>query len=206
MEKDLLTINQGERLILLARQAIEQGLHKKILQISGDLADEFSQRRGVFVTLHKKGELRGCIGFLQPIFPLSAAVSKAAHAAAFEDPRFPQLSAQEYPMIDVEVSVLTVPKELKLSPKSKDERVRECMKAVKIGTHGLIIEKGMNSGCLLPQVAPEQGWDAEEFLNYCCLKAGIASDSWKLPGCRISCFSAQIFCEAGGNVIERKTA
>ena len=166
-------------------------------------------KRGVFVTLEKivvtpdglrKRELRGCIGFPEPVLPLVEATIKAAIAAAFHDPRFTPLMQAELPSIVFEVSVLTKPELLKV------ENPKELPRKIKIGKHGLIIERGFFKGLLLPQVAVEYEWTEEEFLNQACLKAGLPSRTWMMPGTNVYVFGAQIFAELepNGEIIERK--
>lgn len=177
----------GKRLITLARQTIEAAFTKKPVDLTK--YKKYNQKRGVFVTLTKDGELRGCIGFVLPQFPLYDAVQRAARSAAFEDPRFPALEAEELGEIRVEVSVLTKPKILKVA------KPEEYIKAIKIGRDGLIIKHGFYSGLLLPQVPVEYGWNTETFLEHLCLKAGLPPTAWKEKGTTIESFQAEIFSE-----------
>ena len=160
------------------------------------------ESRGVFVTLEEypTHELRGCIGYPLPTKPLAEAVVDNMINAAFEDPRFEPVLEQELPKIVIEVSVLTVPELIKVKSSS------EFPNKVKVGEDGLIVKFGYNSGLLLPQVAPEQGWNSKEFLSHCCLKAGLPKDMWMSGNIAISKFQAQIFSEEkpGGKVIEKK--
>lgn len=142
----------------------------------------FLEKRGVFVTLHRRGELRGCIGYPLPYKPLGEAVVDNAIAAAFEDPRFPPVTAAELPELDIEISVLTVPQ--------KVERPDQ----VQVGRDGIIISKGFQRGLLLPQVPVEQGWDLGQYISYGCRKAGLAQDEWK-RGVGIEVFQASVFGE-----------
>ena len=146
-----------------------------------NLKDKLTQPRGVFVTINKQGELRGCIGFPEPVFPLGIALIKAARAAAFEDPRFEPLKEEELKDIEIEISVLTLPEKIKPDPD-----------LIKVGEDGLIVKKGINSGLLLPQVATEYNWSAEEFLSQTCVKAGLPRDAWKSSEIEIQKFQAQI--------------
>ncbi len=143
-----------------------------------------SEKRGIFVTLHKKGGLRGCIGYVVGIKPLNLAVIEMALAASQEDPRFPSVGKEEINDIEIEISVLSVP-----------EKVKNPSEIV-VGKDGLIIKKGFFQGLLLPQVAAEWGWDRETFLRHACMKAGLAPDSWKETGVEIFKFSAQVFSES----------
>ncbi|MFC1728227.1 TIGR00296 family protein [Nanoarchaeota archaeon] len=177
----MLTQEQGKKLISLARHSIETFLSKTELELND--YKEFSEKQGVFVTLKINGELRGCIGFTEPIFPLYNAIAKAARAAAFEDPRFPSLEKEELEKIKIELSVLTKPELI-----DKDY-------TIEVGKDGLIVQYGTYSGLLLPQVATEQGWDSETFLEQTCAKAGLPTDTWKDRDCKVYKFQAQIFEE-----------
>ena len=152
----------------------------------------FERPRGAFVTLleHPSEELRGWIGFAEPIFPLRAAIPRAAYAAATEDPRFPRVRSQELPRIVIEVSLLTEPSALTGSS------AEDLRRAVRVGRDGLIATGYGTSGLLLPQVAVEQGWDAAEFLEGICAKAGLPPGAWRDPRVRLSRFSAQVYRES----------
>jgi AmmeMemoRadiSam system protein A len=140
------------------------------------------EKRGAFVTLTRDGRLRGCIGYPLPIKPLAAAVAEMAVAAAFDDPRFEPVRAEELREIRIEISVLSLPVPI------DDPR------KVIVGRHGIIISKGSRKGLLLPQVPVEYGWDRETFLRHGCLKAGLSPDDWA-KGARIEVFEAQVFHE-----------
>ncbi len=139
------------------------------------------EKRGAFVSLHKGGDLRGCIGMIEARDPLHVTVRNMAIQAAFGDPRFRPLRPDELEDIELEISVLT-----------PLVRIHD-PSAIKIGTHGLFIRKGYHSGLLLPQVATEHGWDALQFLEWTCRKAGLPPDAWKAPDTEIYVFSADIF-------------
>ncbi len=139
--------------------------------------------RGAFVTLHVEGELRGCIGTFRPLGSLAQTVARMAVAAASEDPRFPRLRADEVPGLQVAVSALEPPRRL------------EDPRAVEVGKHGLIVRKGWSRGALLPKVAVEQRWNAEEFLRHTCLKAGLPPNAWTDPDCVVEAFEADEFGE-----------
>ena len=151
------------------------------------------EKCGVFVTLsvHAKGSngLRGCIGLPYPTCPLVDAVVEAAKSAAFNDPRFPPVQRHEMDGLTIEVSVLTPPVRLMLDDKSS------LSSHVQVGRDGLIIERGWNKGLLLPQVPVEWDWDSEEFLNRCCVKAGITKGSWMRPDTEVYTFQAILFKE-----------
>ena len=167
----------------LARESIKAAFDNK------KLSPPKSELSGVFVTLYEGEELRGCIGFPEPVEPLYVAVVDAARAAAFEDPRFPPLKKSELSKIRIEVSVLTKPELIEVSSSS------EYLKKIKVGEDGLIVRCGFDSGLLLPQVAVEYAWTVEEFLENTCMKAGLPADCWKSLKCRIFKFQAKIYKE-----------
>lgn len=187
-----MNIEEGRKLVRLARQAI--------FSIPEEVKG-FDAKQGVFVTLlsYPSGQLRGCIGFPEPIMPLREAVVEAARASAFQDPRFPQLSKDE--KVTVEVSVLTVPELIKGS----QEKI---IKQVRVGVDGLIVEKGWAKGLLLPQVFPEWHADAKKALEMTCGKAGLPTDEWKKEGTKIYRFQAEIFSEEEpeGKVVKKRSA
>jgi len=186
-------------LVRLARKAVETYLSSGKRIPIPEVAPKLRQPCGVFVTLTERGELRGCIGHPLPRMPLVEAVVDSAISSATGDPRFPAVVAGELPEIKVEVSVLSPPELIKVASP------REYPKHVEIGKHGLVVEYAGFAGLLLPQVAVEWGWDAEEFLSHTCMKAGLSPDSWLERGVRISRFAAQIFSEEepGGEIKER---
>lgn len=143
----------------------------------------YKKKSGLFITLHKHGDLRGCIGYIEGIRPLSEALFEMSEAAAFDDPRFPPLSPEELKDVEIEISLLS---ELYELPEYKD---------IEIGKHGIIIKKGMQQAVFLPQVATEQGWDLKTTLHHLCLKAGLPVDSYLKPDCRFFVFTAEIFSE-----------
>lgn len=140
-----------------------------------------SEELGAFVTLKRDGRLRGCIGNIVGKGPLAATIERMAGAAAFEDPRFPPLTAGELSDLEIEVSVMGP-----LSPCPDPE-------LIEVGRHGLYIRKSMHSGLLLPQVATEWGWDRDTFLDQTCVKAGLPKGSWRKPKTEIWWFEAVIF-------------
>jgi len=178
---------EGKQLLALARKSIETRFSNDKLDISK--YEKFNKEQGVFVTLHEGGELRGCIGFPYPTYPLQKAIVEAARAAAFEDPRFLPLDKSELKKIEIEISVLSVPEELKV--KDADEYVKK----IRIGEDGLIIKADFTSGLLLPQVFTEYKCTPKQALEMTCQKAGLPRDAWKDLSNRISRFQAQIFCE-----------
>jgi uncharacterized protein (TIGR00296 family) len=195
----MFTLNEGSKLIKLARKSIESKLLKKTLNFKQE-QKTFPQKQGVFVTLiTKSDELRGCVGFPYPFKPLSEAVVEAAQSAAFADPRFAPLKKEELKNIKIEISVLTEPKLIQAAP-------QELTSEIKVGKDGLIVNLSGFSGLLLPQVAPEQKWDSLEFLRGTCIKAGLPAETWLNPNCKVYKFQAQIFSEEkpNGKVVERR--
>ena len=140
---------------------------------------ELDLPRGVFVSLHRGGDLRGCLGHLEADLPVAEAVRRMAVASAHEDPRFPPVGPDELEGLDVEVSVL--------SP-SRPVRPEDVVP----GRDGLIVHRGGRSGVLLPQVAAEHGWDRPTFLQAVCQKAMLPSDAWRQPGTELLAFRAQV--------------
>jgi len=196
-----LTLEQGQYLVSLAREAIDAYLATGRKIAPGRSEGALLEKRGVFVTLesHPSRELRGCIGYPLPIKELALAVADCALEAAFGDPRFPPVEKGEMAGLAAEVSVLSVPKELTVkSPK-------EYLKKVKVGRDGLIMHYGYSSGLLLPQVPVEWNWNEEEFLCQVCVKAGLPRNMWQSPSARVSTFTAQVFSEkAPGGKVEQK--
>ncbi len=171
-------------LLTLARETIENYLEDGRKEYGEPHNPRFLENRGVFVTLHKHGDLRGCIGYPLPTKPLYQAVVDNAIASAAEDPRFPPVKAHELKDIDIEISVLTVPQKVK------------GIDGVKVGRDGIIISRGFFKGLLLPQVPVEQGWDLEEYISYGCRKAGLPPDEWRSEeGVNIEIFQAVVFGE-----------
>jgi hypothetical protein len=195
---DPFSINDGRFLVNLARTAIEEYLSKgREIDPPPDTPKHLLEKSGVFVTLNSTRptpQLRGCIGYPFPTDPLAVATVRSAIEAATGDPRFDHVELAEFKeRVVVEVSVLTAPKEL--TAKEPVERAKE----IQIGRDGLIVGRGARRGLLLPQVAPEWKWDAEEFLSNCCLKAGLPPDAWLDEDTRVEKFQAIIFEESGPN-------
>ena len=188
-----LTLEEGVYLVGLARKAIEAVLSSESKVTTADAPEKLRSPYGVFVTLNtiegSSHRLRGCIGFPYPMKPLVEAVADSAVSAALRDPRFSPVSLEEMASIVVEVSVLTPPEKIVVDGPDRypDE--------VEVGVDGLIVSRGSSRGLLLPQVPVEWGWDAEEFLTQCCLKAWLQPDAWLLSGTEISKFRAIIFSE-----------
>jgi AmmeMemoRadiSam system protein A len=138
-----------------------------------------SELRGAFTTLYLHGELRGCVGYATAIAPLYRTVADTAQAAAFEDPRFPALQAEEVPELEVSLSILS-PLE-RIDPEN-----------IEIGRHGLVVARSTQRGLLLPQVPVEHGWDRVTFLEQTCRKAGLPPDAWE-HGATVEAFTAEVF-------------
>lgn len=199
MEK--ITEDQGTLIVKAARRAIVDYFRTGTVSIA-DLPDVLDFKCGVFVTLKKhstKGEkLRGCIGYPEPIYALSRGLSKSSVSAAVSDPRFPPVQEEELDGLVIEVTLLSRPEEMSPADRS------QLPSLIDIGRHGLIIEKGIYKGLLLPQVPVEEEWDPEGFLSYCCLKAGLPPDEWLDKGTRVYAFTGRVFkeLEPGGEIIE----
>jgi len=180
---------EGRLAVKIARNAIESYVKGKKME-SFPIPKKFEDKSGVFVTINTfpEHDLRGCIGYPQPFFPLIKALVKAAEGAT-EDPRFPPLSVEELDKIVVEVSLLTPPELIEV------KKPRDYLKKIKIGKDGLIAAKGPHRGLLLPQVPVEWKWDLEDFLSQTCMKAGLMPDAWLEKDTRIYKFQAEIFGE-----------
>jgi len=199
-----LTTEEGKYLVQLARSTISAFLKsRKMPPTPSDAPTKLNEKCGVFVTLNsvRNGhELRGCIGFPMPDYPLVEATMRSAVESAADDPRFSPVSLEEFESeVVVEVSVLTPPELVEVSDP------RTYPKEIKVGRDGLIVERGAYRGLLLPQVPLEWDWDEEEFLSQCCLKAGLSPDTWLVKGTKISKFQAIIFQEdrPGGQTMPR---
>ena len=178
---DLLNEADRRELVDLARRALEARVRRDrspAVTCVGTLA----LRRAVFVSIHRSGDLRGCLGRLTLDAPLGQTIVHLAGVVADSDPRFPAVSPLDLPYLQIEISVLTTAREIA----SVDE--------IEVGRHGLIVEDGHARGLLLPQVAAERGWKRETFLDQTCIKAGLPRDAWR-KGARILVFEAQVFGE-----------
>ncbi len=180
------TDEEGEFAVKTARSAVKNYLFKGN---TGNyrFPEKFEKKSGVFTTINSypDNELRGCIGFPEPIMPLKDALIKSAIYAATEDPRFSPLNKEELDKVIFEVSLLTVPEEIKA----------KIPENVEIGKDGLIVEYGFYSGLLLPQVATEYNMDQETFLDQTCIKAGLSPGCWKNSNVKVFKFQAEIFKE-----------
>lgn len=165
----------------MARESVQARLAGRDWAKPASVPPLLAEKRGAFVTLKKKGRLRGCIGHIVGTQPLYLTVAAMAQAAAFEDPRFLPLKPEEFPDLEFEISVMS-PLEKLADPGQ-----------VEVGRHGLILRRGVRQGLLLPQVPVEYGWDRRQFLEATCEKAGMEPDCWKDPATEATVFSAEVF-------------
>lgn len=178
-----LGISEGEKKKLkdLAWTSIESAVQDKKPPAPGAITGKLKEPYGIFVTIRKRGDLRGCIGRIIADQPLYVSCQEMARAAALEDPRFPPVTPDELAYLEIEISVLTPMQRVQ----HKDEIV--------IGRDGLYVRKGMFSGLLLPQVAVEQGWNVDQFLVHTCYKAGLPVDALQAKDTELYRFSAEVF-------------
>jgi len=169
----------------IARDAIEHAVRYGEAAADGAApAQPEPEVGGVFVTLHKLGRLRGCMGVLEPQESLIATVRRAAVCAALRDPRFHPVTAAELAAVEIEVSVMSRPQPLR------------DLQQLELGRHGIIVGRGRNRGLFLPQVATEYGFSREEFLSRCCSeKAGLPPDAWRDPRTEVLIFTTDVFTE-----------
>jgi AmmeMemoRadiSam system protein A len=177
-------LTESEQLLLLqiARNAVHLYLSNEMPHLPEVPQGALAETHGVFVSIHRDGELRGCVGNVHPASPLYRTAAECAIAAAVADPRFMPLMLADLHKVEFEISVL-----------STMQRI-ENMDTIEIGTHGLLISKKTSRGLLLPQVASTYGWNRERFLQETCRKAGLGPDDWKKDAA-IHCFSALVFGE-----------
>jgi len=182
----MLFLSESDRrsLLELARLAIAEAV--SLQQPAGNPSQSgvFAEKRGVFVTIHARGRLRGCIGVVEAIEPLGQSIARCAASAALEDPRFSPVRAEEIQDLQIEISLLSAPEPI--HPES-----------IEIGKHGLLISQGSKRGLLLPQVAVEHKLDREQFLEETCRKAGLGVKAWQEPETQILGFLCEVFREAG---------
>jgi AmmeMemoRadiSam system protein A len=176
----MLTDLQKQALVDLARRAVASRVAGAPPDVAADVA--LPEASGVFVTIKRRGELRGCLGTLKCSRGVAQEVARCAADAASEDTRFAPVTESELPELSVEVSVLG-PLE-PIDPQAEE--------AIVVGRHGLVAEQGVHRGLLLPQVAVEWGWTVEQFLRQTCIKAGLPADAWQ-HGARVYRFDAEVF-------------
>ena len=174
--------DEKKELLNIARNSIQSYFKHHKIEYPETSNPKFLEKMGVFVTLHVDNALRGCIGYPLPEKPLIEAIVDNSISSSTQDPRFEPVSLPEMELIDIEISILTVPREVK---KVDD---------IELGRDGIIVSKGLNRGLLLPQVPVEQNWTLDQYISYGCLKAGLPDDEWK-RGVKIETFQAIVFGE-----------
>jgi AmmeMemoRadiSam system protein A len=182
LDSYLLNETDQRQLLELARNALEARVRRERCPAAvwvGALA----LPRAAFVSIHRDGDLRGCLGRLRVDRPLGETVADLAGSVADSDPRFSPLLPSELPFVQIEISVLTPPHPI------------GSIAEIEVGRHGLIVERGSSRGLLLPQVATERSWTRETFLEQTCIKAGLPRDAWK-DGATVLAFEAQVFGES----------
>jgi len=174
--------SQQERTLLLglAHESILSALENREISLDPP-SPHLAEPRGAFTSIYLDHQLRGCVGYVLPIGSVYRAVAETARAAAFEDSRFYPVTLDEARHLQIELSILSVPR-----PIAAEE--------VEIGRHGLLITAGFRRGLLLPQVPIEHQWDRVTFLEQTCRKAGLPSDAWR-TGATIEGFTAEVFGE-----------
>ena len=198
--------NDGKQLIKFARENIEHYLTtSRRIEVPLDIKNKFSEKYGVFVTLNEYkangNTLRGCIGYIEPVYSLYEVIHRVSISSAVEDFRFRSVTINDMDKIIIEISILTPPKLIEIiDPK-------EYFDKIEIGRDGLIAEKGMRRGLLLPQVPIDHGrnWDVNTFLNHTCNKAGLSENAWKDKQTKIYSFQAILFeeLEPRGEVVRK---
>jgi len=182
-----LSEKQKELLLDIARKTIENLTNGKPLPDFNIDDSLLNAKCGAFVTIHSRGNLRGCIGNIIGHSSLWETVRKMAFEAASNDPRFPPVTADELEKIDIEISVI--------SPFKKIDNIEQ----IQVGQHGIFLKQGYNQGLLLPQVATEYDWGRKEFIEHTCMKAGLNKDCYRNEKCEIYIFSATVFGEKPGD-------
>jgi uncharacterized protein len=170
--------DERAQLLRLAHDSISSALERREIALDPP-SPHLAELRGVFTSLHLRGELRGCVGYVLATFPVYRAVAETARAAAFDDNRFPPVTKEEAPQLEIELSIL--------SPAQPLEPEK-----IEVGRHGLLVSWQGRRGLLLPQVPVERGWDRITFLGQTCRKAGLPADAWQ-KGATIEAFTAEVF-------------
>lgn len=200
------SVEDGKALIKFARENIEYFLkNSKRIGIPEEIRHKFADKYGAFVTLNKYNvsgnPLRGCIGYIEPKYSLFDVIHKVSISSAIEDPRFPSVTIDELDNIVIDLSILTPPKLIEVSDS------KEYLDKIVIGRDGLIAEKGMRRGLLLPQVpiSLDRDWSIAEFLGHTCSKAWLPEDAWKELSTKIYSFQAILFEETSprGEVVRK---
>ncbi len=179
-------LNEFEKreLLRLARENVARAIRRQHPASSEPVSSVLEAPSGAFVTLRLRGELRGCIGYIEPRLPLFKTVEEVAAKAALEDPRFLPVNERELEDVDIEVSVLSALKRVD----SIDE--------IEVGKHGIVLDGGITRGLLLPQVAEEFHWDKEAFLRHTAVKAGLPPEAWNHPAVQLFTFTVEKFSES----------
>ena len=177
-----LASREKQFLLRIARESLRAAAAGRELPESAAPEPALSGGAGAFVTLRKRGRLRGCIGQIGTDRPLADAVASSAKSAALEDPRFDAVTPEEVPEIEIEISVLSAFEDI------DPDRIEA-------GRHGLLVSRGWQRGLLLPQVAAEMRWSARKLLEETCVKAGLERDAWREPETKIQGFTAEVFGE-----------
>jgi len=196
MSDDDFSVEEGTMLINFARDNIEFFLRNdRRIPIPNLIKEKFTNKYGAFITLNKYNvqgnPLRGCIGYIEPKYSLYDVIHKVSINSAIEDPRFPSVTYEEMDNIIIELSILTPPKLIEINDP------KEYLDKIVIGRDGLIVEKGMRRGLLLPQVPidHDRNWDIETFLSQTCVKAWLDGQAWKDLSTKVYSFQAILFEE-----------
>jgi len=206
MSDDEFSVEEGTMLINFARDNIEFFLkNDRKIPIPTLIKEKFTNKYGAFVTLNKYNEqgnpLRGCIGYIEPKYSLYEVIHRVSINSAIEDPRFPSVTYEEMDNLIIELSILTPPKLIEINVPD------DYLNKIIIGRDGLIVEKGMRRGLLLPQVPidHDRNWDVETFLSQTCIKAWLDSQAWKDLSTKVYSFQAILFeeKEPRGEVIRK---
>jgi AmmeMemoRadiSam system protein A len=176
----------------LARQGVLHAVYHERALPTFPTTGIFAERRGLFVTLHVAGKLRGCIGVIEGHANVGETVTRCAADAALHDPRFSRMRPEEMDALEIEVSLLAPP-----APIRPEE--------VEIGIHGLLVERGTRRGLLLPQVAVEHRLGREQFLAETCAKAGLPREAWKEPETKLYGFQCEIISETRDPLAEKQS-
>jgi len=195
-DEEKFSVEEGKTLINFARENIEHYLkNNKRIGVPEEIKQKFPNKYGAFVTLNQfnvgGNPLRGCIGYIEPTYSLYDVIHKVSISSAIEDPRFPSVTLEEMDDIVIEISILTSPKLIEVDDPN------EYLEKIVIGRDGLIAEKGMRRGLLLPQVPVDHDrkWDVQTFLKHTCMKAWLSEDAWKEKSTKIYSFQAILFEE-----------
>ncbi len=205
-DEEKFNVEEGRMLIDFTRENIEFFLkNDRRIPIPDEIKQKFADNYGAFVTLNKfnvsGNPLRGCIGYIEPIYPLYDVIHKVSISSAIEDPRFPSVTLKEMDNIVIELSILTPPKQIEVNDP------KEYLEKIVIGRDGLIAERGMRRGLLLPQVPVDhdRNWDVPTFLSHTCQKAWLPEDAWEDLDTKIYSFQAILFEEKTprGNIVRK---